>query len=88
MQDHDPRRVRAVADHGVVRGDTTRSGYDDAAAVMATLADVGIDNEDGVEKLAHDGLATFQANWAALPETLGRMLTATKRSGGDEDDPT
>jgi transaldolase len=80
--------LRAVADHGVVRGDTIRSGYDDAAAVMATLVDVGIDYDDVVEKLAHDGLATFQASWAALTETLEQMLAAVKRSGGDEDDPT
>ena len=80
--------LRAVADHGVVRGDTIRSGYDDAAAVMATLADVGIDYDDVVEKLAHDGLATFQASWAALTETLDQKLAAAKHSGGDEDDPT
>jgi transaldolase len=80
--------LRAVADHGVVRGDTIRGSYDDAAAVMATLEDVGIDYDDVVEKLARDGLTTFQASWAALTETLEQMLAAAKSSGGDEDDPT
>jgi transaldolase len=77
-----------VADHGVVRSDTIRSGYDDAAAVMATLVDVGIDYDDVVEKLASDGLITFQASWVALTETLERKLAAAERGGGDEDDPT
>lgn len=71
-----------------MRGDTIRSSYDDAAAVMATLVDVGIDYDDVVEKLAHDGAATFQASWAALTETLEPMLAAATYSGGDEDDPT
>jgi transaldolase len=70
-----------------VRGDTIRSGYE-AATVMATLVDVDIDHDDVVEKLAHDGLATFQASWAALTETLEQMLAAAKCSAGDEDDPT
>jgi transaldolase len=76
--------LRAVADHGVVRGDTIRGGYDDAAAVMAALADVGIDYDDVVDKLEHDGLATFQASWAALAETLQQKLAAATRGGGEE----
>ncbi len=75
--------LRAVADHGVVRGDTIRRGYDDAAAVMAALADVGIDYDDVVDKLERDGLTKFQASWAALAETLqqqarGRDSAAAK----------
>jgi transaldolase len=80
--------LRAVADHGVVRGDTIRGGYDDAAAVMAALVKVGIDVDDVVEKLEHDGLTTFQASWAALAETLEQKLAAAKRGGGEEDDLT
>jgi transaldolase len=80
--------LRAVADHGVVRGDTIRRGYDDAAAVMAALADVGIDYDDVVDKLEHDGLTTFQASWAALAETLEHKLAAAARGGREEVDPT
>jgi hypothetical protein len=71
-----------------VRGDTIRSGYDAAAAGMATLVDVGIDYDDVAKKLAHEGLATLRASRAALAETSEQMLAAAKRSGGDEDDPT
>lgn len=68
--------LRAVADHGTVRGDTIRDGYDDAAEVMAELADVGIDYDDVVEQLERDGLTTFQASWAALTQTLDCKLAA------------
>jgi transaldolase len=79
--------LRAVADHGVVRGDTIRRGYDDAAAVMAALADVGIDYDDVVDKLERDGLTTFQASWAALAETLQQKLAAATRDCEEEEDP-
>jgi transaldolase len=80
--------LRAVADHGVVRGDTIRRGYDDAAAVMAALADAGIDYDDVVDKLERDGLTTFQASWAALAETLQHKLAAATRGSEGEEDPT
>jgi transaldolase len=47
-----------------------------AAAVMAALVDVGIDYDDVVDKLEHDGLTTFQASWAALTENLEQKLAA------------
>jgi transaldolase len=78
--------LRAVVDHGVMHGDTIRRGYDEAGAVMAALADVGIDYDDVVDKLERDGLTTFQASWAALAETLQQKLTAAKRRGGEEED--
>jgi transaldolase len=80
--------LRAVADHGVVRGDTIRRGYDAAAMVMAALADLGIDYDDVVDTLERDGLTTFQASWAALAETLQQKLAAATRGGGEEEDPT
>jgi transaldolase len=80
--------LRAVADHGVVRVDTIRRGYEDAAAVMAALADVGVDYDDVVDTLERDGLTTFQASWAALAETLQQKLAAATRSGGEGEDPT
>ena len=63
--------LRAMADHGVLRGDTVIPGYHDAAEVMAALAEIGVDHDDVVDKLERDGLATFQASWAALAEIRG-----------------
>jgi transaldolase len=76
--------LRAVADHGTVRGDTIRPGYDDAARVMTALADLGIDYDDAMRTLERDGLATFQASWAMLTETLQRRLAAARHGGGED----
>jgi transaldolase len=70
-----------------LRGDTVRPGYEDAAAVMTALADLGIDYDDAMGKLEHEGPTTLQASWAALAETLKHKLAGAKRDGG-EDDPT
>src|SRR6266581_9363574 len=35
--------LRAMADHGALRGDIVRPGYHDAAEVMAALAEIGVD---------------------------------------------
>ncbi|MGD9529889.1 transaldolase [Pseudonocardia sp.] len=76
--------LRAVADHGTVRGDTIRPGYDDAARVMTALADLGIDYDDAMRTLERDGLATFQASWATLAETVQHRLAAARRGGGED----
>jgi transaldolase len=78
--------LAALANHGVIRGDTVRGEYADAAEVMAALGQAGIDYDDVVHRLEHDGLTTFQASWAALTETLQRKL-AVLSGGGHEDDP-
>jgi transaldolase len=78
--------LRAVADHGVVRGDTVRSGYHDAAAVMTALANLGIDYDDVMHTLERDGLTTFQASWAALADTLQHKLAVASCGGGGKDD--
>jgi transaldolase len=77
--------LRAVAAHGVLRGDTVRPGYDDAAAVMTALADLGIDYDDAMHKLEHDGLTTFEEAWATLVDTLEHKLAAAKRDGGEDE---
>ena len=78
----------AVADHGLVRGDTIRRGYHDAAAVMAALVEVGIDYDDVVDELERDGLVTFQASWASLAETLQQKLASATRGSGEGEEPT
>ena len=77
--------LRAVADHGIVRGDTVRPGYHDAAVVMAALAEIGVDYDDVVDKLERDGLTTFQASWAALTDTLEHKLAAARRGDNGDD---
>jgi transaldolase len=56
----------AVADHGVIRGDTVRDAYADAHRVMAALAEVGIDYDHVVHTLELEGVAKFEASWSEL----------------------
>jgi transaldolase len=79
--------LRAMADHGVVRGDTVRPNYDDAAEVIAALTGIGVDYDDVVDKLERDGLTTFQGSWAALADTLKHKLAAAACDGGKDDLP-
>jgi transaldolase len=56
----------AVADHGVVRGDTIRATYADSAAVIAALIAVGIDVTEVTAKLEAEGVDKFEVAWVQL----------------------
>ncbi|HET9945971.1 MAG TPA: transaldolase [Actinomycetes bacterium] len=56
----------AVADHGVIRGDTIRSSYTDARQVMTDLAAAGIDIDDVVQVLEDEGVEKFETSWNDL----------------------
>ena len=64
----------AVADHGVVRGDTVRAGYAEAAAVMTDLAAAGVDMDDVVAVLESEGVEKFETSWNELLESTGAEL--------------
>jgi transaldolase len=66
--------LNAVADHGVIRGDTIRPYYADAAAVMSSLAEVGIDMDDVVQVLEDEGVEKFEASWNELLESTQAEL--------------
>jgi transaldolase len=56
----------AVADHGVIRGDTTRPGYADARKVLDELASLGIEYDDVVQTLEDEGVEKFEVSWKEL----------------------
>ncbi len=56
----------AVADHGVVRGDTIRGEYASAAATMQALKAAGIDMDDVVQVLEDEGVEKFEVSWKDL----------------------
>jgi transaldolase len=70
--------LRAVADHGVVRGDTVRSGFGQAQQVMHDLTAVGVDMADVFRALEEDGIARFQSSWRELQADVAEAL-ATHR---------
>ena len=72
--------LEAVADHGVVRGDTVTGAYDDAQQVLDELARAGISYDDVVETLEREGVAKFEESWNSLIESVTEQL---EKAGAD-----
>jgi transaldolase len=72
------KTLDAVRDHGEIRGDQVRPNYDDAAAHMAALAEVGIDYDDVIATLEQEGVDKFLGAWNELMETIGASLEAAR----------
>ena len=72
----------AVADHGVVRGDTITGAYDDAAQVMAGLKDAGVDIDAVTEQLEVKGVAAFEEAWESLIASTQEQLEQAGTGGG------
>jgi transaldolase len=66
--------LRAVADHGVIRGNTIRGSYAEAQKVFDDLAGVGVDLDDVFRVLETDGVARFQASWRELQADVASAL--------------
>jgi transaldolase len=66
--------LRAVADHGVIRGNTIRGSYAESQQVFDDLAKVGVDLEDVFAALEADGVARFQASWHELQDDVASAL--------------
>ncbi|WP_018503314.1 transaldolase [Parafrankia discariae] len=66
--------LEAFADHGVVPGDTITPNYEDARAVMAGLAELGVDMADVVEVLEVEGVRKFEDSWNQLLDTIRDQL--------------
>jgi len=72
--------LKAVADHGTVRGDTVTGAYDDARAVLDQLAEAGIDYDDVVRQLEEEAVEKFEDAWNALIESVNEQL---EKAGAD-----
>ncbi|MEO9323761.1 transaldolase [Nocardioides sp. C4-1] len=71
------KTLEAFADHGEVEGDQVTGRGDDAQAVFDQLAEVGIDFEDVLVALEHEGVDKFKKSWTELVETVeGQMEKA------------
>jgi len=53
--------LTAVADHGVITGDTVSHSYDDAREVLSGIAGLGIDYDEVVAQLEVDGVLAFRS---------------------------
>jgi transaldolase len=68
------KTIDAVADHGVIRGDTIHGTYEQSAAVFADLAAIGIDLADVFEVLESEGVEKFEQAWTELLDSVSTEL--------------
>ncbi len=72
------KTLRAVQDHGEVKGDQVRPHYADAHQVMADLKDAGVDYDDVIDTLEEEGVAKFVKAWGELNDTVEQSLEAAR----------
>ncbi len=73
------KTIAAVADHGVITGDTVQGTYAAAAAVFSGLQQVGIDLDDVFTALETDGVDKFIASWKESLDSVAVELTKHQR---------
>ena len=81
--------LRAVADHGVITGDTVRGNYRDAHETLDALAALGVDYHAATRRLEVDAVSAFEASWASLAAALNDQLgmTTTPKTATGSDTP-
>jgi transaldolase len=72
------KTLEAVADHGVVTGDTVTGKAADAQAVFDKLDAVGIDLPDVFLALENEGVEKFEKSWLELLEATQGQLDEKK----------
>ncbi|MGB6761019.1 transaldolase family protein, partial [Mycobacterium sp.] len=71
--------IDAVADHGVVTGDTVTGTASAAQEVFDKLAAIGIDLTDVFVVLENEGVEKFETSWKdLLAETETQLRSAAK----------
>ncbi len=73
------KTLDAVADHGVVTGDTVSGTADAAQGVFDGLVEVGVDLDDVFTLLEKEGVDKFEKSWAELLEATQGQLDAAKK---------
>ena len=68
------KTLDALADHGVITGDTVRGTYADAAKVITDLGALGIGYDEVVDLLEREGVDKFEKSWAELLTTVSDEL--------------
>jgi len=71
------KTLKAYADHGQP-GTPVQKAYDDAAAVMKSVADAGVDLDDVFRVLEDEGVQKFVDAWDELTESVRSELEAQK----------
>ena len=72
------KTLDAVADHGVITGDTVTGTASAAQQVFDKLSAVGMDLVDVFEELESEGVEKFEASWKDLLDATQTQLDALK----------
>ncbi|WP_300264842.1 transaldolase [Microbacterium sp.] len=72
------KTLEATFDHAVVTGDTVTSGYEQARAVFAGLAEVGVDFDDVTQVLEDEGVKKFIDSWHDLLTQVAEELDSQR----------
>jgi transaldolase len=67
--------LHAVADHGVLRGDTVTGHYAAAQQLLDRLAGLGVGYDDVVQVLEDEGVKKFEDSWQELIESVTGQLS-------------
>ena len=68
------KTIDAVADHGVIRGNTISGSYQESEQVFADLTAAGIDLDDVYDVLETEGVDKFVVSWNELVGTVSDAL--------------
>jgi transaldolase len=74
--------LHAMADHGVVTGNTIAGTYEESRAVFAGLEKLGIGYDDVVAVLEDEGVSKFSDSWDGVLKTISDQLDPAKASSG------
>ena len=70
------KTLRATGDHGVIVADRVPAALDDARAVLAALAGLGISYDEVTALLEAEGVSKFIVSWNELLDTVRDALAA------------
>jgi transaldolase len=68
------KTLDAFADHGEVRGDQVTGRAAESQQILDQLADVGVDFEDVLLTIEHEGVDKFKKSWGELVETVEKQM--------------
>jgi transaldolase len=73
------KTIAAVADHGVITGNTIEGTYAQASATFSALEAIGVDLTDVFDVLETEGVDKFIAAWQELLDSVSEELAKHKK---------
>jgi transaldolase len=73
------KTIDAVADHGVITGDTVAGRAAESQELFDKLAAAGVDLPDVFKVLEDEGVEKFEKSWLELLDATQEQLDAAKK---------